>query len=341
MGHTEEILNEIRGEIDAHPAPLAEARTRLELIRSVAKSFPGALRTYASGSLPQSTFIHPVTDGDGGLVLDRRVYPQLGPDGDGATPSKITSELCAMLGPAARELYPNARCGTSKRGPKISFGDPVDGQDPTVDLVVALTRRSGSGLWIPNLETDSWEASDPERHVELFTAGSLTLRRTRRRVVRLLKAWNKQYTEPGFSSHNLTVWAWEFVEPGMGMATALSTVLAKAAARVAAGAPTPDPAGVSPNVKLLIDRSAAGQRLRIAADALAEGLAHDEDRDAARAALARAYFNYLDDAATSGLARKVAALRRNVPVTTASLGLAGAAALVRPTRSYGAPENHW
>jgi hypothetical protein len=51
-------------------------------------------------------------------------------------------------------------------------------------------------------------------------------------VIRLLKAWNKQYNQPGFSSHNLTVWAWEFIEVGMGMATALSTVLTEAADRV-------------------------------------------------------------------------------------------------------------
>ena len=27
------------------------------------------------------------------------------------------------------------------------------GQDPSVDLIVALTRKNGRGLWIPNVET--------------------------------------------------------------------------------------------------------------------------------------------------------------------------------------------
>lgn len=31
MGHTEDVLNEIRSQIDAHPEPLAEARIRLVL----------------------------------------------------------------------------------------------------------------------------------------------------------------------------------------------------------------------------------------------------------------------------------------------------------------------
>lgn len=338
MGYTKDILNNVRGQIDAHDEPLAEARTRLDLVRTTASTFHGALRTYASGSLPQHTFIHPVGDGDGGLVLDRRVYPELGPEGGGKTPSKITQELCGLLGPAIREDYPKARCGTSKRGPKISFGAPVDDQDPTVDLVVALTRREGNGLWIPNLRSNTWEASDPERHVELFTSGSESLRRTRRRVIRLLKAWNKQYSQPGFSSHNLSVWAWEVVQPGMGMDTALHAVLAHAAARVEAGKATPDPAGVSPNVKLLVLRSVAAKRLRTAADAVGEALEHDQDRDAVLSALSRMFFRYVEDPTATGLARVVAALRRPVPITTATLGLGGAATLVRPTRAFGAPE---
>ena len=65
MGYTEDILNDIRSQIDAHPEPLAQARTRLDLVTSSAIGFTGALRTYRSGSLPQHTFIHPVGDGDG------------------------------------------------------------------------------------------------------------------------------------------------------------------------------------------------------------------------------------------------------------------------------------
>ncbi|WP_021595429.1 hypothetical protein [Actinomadura welshii] len=337
MGNTDDILNDIRRQADARPEPLAEARTRLGLVQTKAIAFPGGLRTYASGSLPQHTFIHPVSDGDGGLVLDRRVYPALGPEGDGETPKEVTEELCGFLGPALRQEYPKARCGTSKRGPKIWFGQPIDGQDPTVDLVVALTRRVGEGLWIPNLHTNTWEASHPERHVELFTSGSQSLRRTRRRVIRLLKAWNKQYNEPAFSSHNLTVWAWEFVEPGMGVAAALKTVLTKAAARVASGQATRDPAGVSKNVQLLISRTTAARRLNTAATSVTEALEHDGDREVVRTALSRMFFNYLDAPTTEGLAHKISALRRKTPVTTSALGLGGPSTSVPATRAFGVP----
>ncbi|MFG1804866.1 hypothetical protein [Streptomyces sp. NPDC049040] len=325
MGFTEDNLNDIRRKIDAQPAPLAEARRRLNLTRSIAERFHGAQRTYASGSLAQHTFIHPVGDGDGGVVLNRTFYPKLGPDGLGETPSETATELCALLGPAVRETYPGARCTTSKRGPKLSFGQPVGDQDPTVDLVVALTRKEGAGLWIPNLEADTWEASDPEGHVKLFTSGGASEKQTRRRTVRLLKAWNKQWDEPGFSSHNLTVWAWEFIEPRMGVAMAVATVFSKAAIRVRSGEATLDPARVSPNVRLLIDRSRAEKRLRTAAEGMIEALEHDDDREAVQAALFKVFGRggYVQ-ATTTGLAGKVAALGGAAPVSTKTVGLFGA-----------------
>ncbi|MFI6396261.1 hypothetical protein [Nonomuraea sp. NPDC050540] len=335
MGHTEETLNDVRSQIDAHSEPLAEARDRLALVRAEAIAFRGALRTYASGSLPQHTFIHPVSDGDGGVVLDRRFYLNLGPDGSGEAPQKVADEMCALLGPAVREVYPKARCSTSKRGPKLCFGEPVDGQDPTVDMVVALTRKDGEGLWIPNLHTNKWEASHPELHVELFTSGAESLRRTRRRVIRLLKAWNKQYNQPGFSSHNLSVWAWEFVEPSMGMAVALSAVFSEAASRVEHGATTIDPAKVSKNVRLLIPRETAARRLRKAANGLSAALERDDDIDVVLSALSGVYWNYLTDPSPSSLVSKAAILRRPQSISTATLGLGGIASTVAPTRAFG------
>ncbi|MGH3947583.1 MAG: hypothetical protein ACRDSE_00430 [Pseudonocardiaceae bacterium] len=335
MGHTAEFLSAVRAQIDADDVPLKEARGRLHLVCDLAEDFPGALRSYSSGSLAQHTMNRPVTDGDGGVVLDRRCYPKLGPEGGGETPTEVTEDLCALLGPAVRKTYPKARCGTSKRGPKLWFNAPVDGQDPTVDLVVALTRRDGDGLWIPNLEKDRWEASHPEGHVAVFNAGPASLRQTRRILIRLLKAWNKQYSKPGMSSFHLSVLAWEFVAGGTGVPTALHTVLDKAATRISRGYATPDPAGVSAPLKLLLDRDLVATRLRKAADAVAEAIEHDTDKIAVQAALSRVFWTYIDDPTGSGLAVAADLLRQRQPVSTTALGLGGTAALVVPTRAYG------
>ena len=337
MGHTNDYLTSVRSDIAADDTVLAEARARLALVRNIAMNFPGALRTYASGSLRQHTVNHPVTDGDGGLVLNRVNYPELGPEGGGETPTDVAADLCGLLGPEIRKTYPKARCGSSKRGPKITFAKPINGQDPSVDLVVALTRREGNGLWIPNLQMDRWEASDPEQHVALLSSGTESLCRTRRRVIRLAKAWNKQWSNPAFSSFHLSALTLQHVTAGMSIATALHAVFDGGARFLATGCNTPDPADVSKPLKLMkgVNRDVAVRRLRLAADAMADALEHDDDKSAVHAALHRVFRHYIDAPPEDKLASVVAALRSHRPVTTVTVGLPGPAVAVPPTRAYG------
>lgn len=212
MSTVDDILADVREQIDADGAPLKEARIRLNLVLKQAEKLPGRLRTYRSGSLAAHTMIDPVTDGDGGLVLDRRHHHTLGRDGDSEAPTRVVAELIEFLGDEVRKKYPAARIHKSKRGPEIHFRRPVNGVDPTADLIVALTHKDEVGLWIPNLETDRWARSHPEKHTELLEAGNKQLRSKRRKVIRLAKAWNKQFYEPAVSSFQLSVWALEFVE---------------------------------------------------------------------------------------------------------------------------------
>jgi hypothetical protein len=334
VSHTNDQLELVRAQIAPLDIVLNAARTRLGDTRGLASTFPGALRTYASGSLAHRTVNHPVSDGDGGLVLDRREYPNLGPDGGGEQPGDVVADLCTLLGPTLREIYPSAKCGTSKRGPKVWFGAPIEDQDPTVDLVVALTRKSGGGLWIPNLERNSWEASDPETHTALITGGTASLAQTRRRVIRLAKAWNKQFTAPALSSFHLSVLALHSVTAGLGLAHGLHATFDDAARSLAAG-DTPDPAGVSVPIKLLADRSIAVGRLRKAADNLAEALAADDDQAAVTTALSRVFWKYIDAPDTPQLNAAVASMTQSKRITTATLGISGPAVALAPTRAYG------
>lgn len=327
-------LNDVRSKIEAAPAPLNEARNRLALVRQAAGTFHGGLRTYRSGSLAVHTMNEPVTDGDGGLVLNRNYYPQLGPDGSGEAPGDIVDELCAHLGPILRKTYPQAAIHKSKRGPKIHFGDSVDGQNPTVDLVVAMNRKDGPGIWIPNLETGKWEASDPEAHVELFNSGTPAFRSTRRKIIRLAKAWNKQYAEPGASSFEISVWAYEFVAPGMGVAKGLKALFEKAAERLEAGTATKDPAEVSKNLKLLKDAATMSVRLRKAAEAMESAFRAENDAEL-REAMSAVYWNYIDSPTTSVLANSARLLGSGKSVAAVALGVAVAASTTAGTRSYG------
>jgi hypothetical protein len=335
LGYTNDILTDVQRQIAADDDALGEARDRTNLVLEIALKFPGARRTFRSGSLAVHTFNAPVTDGDGGVVLDRRYYPSLGPDGGGEIPNGIVGEMCALLGPEIRKTYPNARCHTSKRGPKMLFGAPLKGQDPTVDLVVALDRRGADGLWIPHLVKKRWDASHPEQHVRLLNAEPLSLRR---RVIRLLKAWNKQWSEPAFSSFHLSVLALIYVESGMSVGTALRTVFKKAAKYLEGGDNTKDPAGVSLSIKLLLDRSVAVDRLQKAATNMARALDHDDDEQIVQTALNRVFRDYVDPPTNDSLGLAVSGLRGVTGVGTALLGLRPSTHTVSTTgRAFGGP----
>ncbi|PRB42989.1 hypothetical protein CQ020_05700 [Arthrobacter sp. MYb23] len=335
MGITADVLNDVRTQIDADPEALGEARNRLRLVRDAAAGLYGSLRTYASGSLAAHTMINPVSDGDGGVVLDRRFYPALGPEGGNEPPFEIVEDLCELIGPRIRVQYPNARIYTSKRGPKVTFGAPVCDQNPTVDLVVALTRKEGSGLWIPNLKKNTWEPSDPEGHVALLNSIDPSPRSIRRKVIRLAKAWNMQFVFPGVSSFQLSVWAHQFVNPGMGVAVGLHSLFSGAASMLESHQATPDPLGVSANLKLLRPVDDVRRRLRKAADGLAAALENDTSATEVRAALNRVFWNYVDAEESRGLAAAAQSLARRQPVAAATLGLIGSTAVIPATRSYG------
>jgi hypothetical protein len=89
----------------------------------------------------------------------------------------------------------------------------VEDQDPSVDLVVALTRAEGGGRWIPNTEERCWDASDPEKHTELLNGPSRGECVHRARVVRLAKAAVKQDDDPVVSSFNLRSWPLSMSRP--------------------------------------------------------------------------------------------------------------------------------
>jgi hypothetical protein len=334
------ILDEIRASIAADDEVLEEARKRRNRVAESAMALAGTLRRFSSGSVTHGTVNAPVTDADGGIVLDRRRYPQLGPDGDGEGPAEVVEELRELVGKKAREEYPDARVTTSKRGLKVTFSSPLKGQDPTIDLIVTLTRKDADGLWIPKLNTDEWDASHPEKHTELFIRGTRSLRALRARVVRLAKAWNKQWKDPALSSFNSAALAWEYVDDAdVSLDDALVGFFAYACAEVEKGN-TKDPAGVSDPIRLLVSRETAVKRLAAAAEQLKLALKNEGDEKLVREALAEVFRDFVEPPANSKSAFAAVLRKGNagVSVTTSGLALGGAKAL-KTTRSYGQGDN--
>jgi hypothetical protein len=327
------ILEGIRQQIAAQNGPLAEARRRRDAVFEAAATFPGVLRTFRSGSLATGYVNHPVDDADGGMVLDRRVYPELGPDGDGELPYGVVEAIQDHIRPLLRETYPKVSVRKMKRGLLIKVDEPLDeDQDPTVDLVVTLNRRDDDALWIPNLGQMRWDPSHPEQHVDLFTSGPSTLRRTRARAVRLGKAQVKQFATPTLSSFNVAALAWEAIQQVEPLDKALHRLFDHAASEIAHHR-TDDPAGVSGPIKLPaeLQRSRIVDRLARAAEGIESAILAGDDRDKVEAGLAKVFPNYVDapdiPADRSALARS---LRSGTPATVSA-----GASRIPATRSYG------
>ena len=340
MGHTQRILDDVRGKIAPSDDTLKAARARRDEVLGALKDFKGNLRSYASGSIGHRT-ANDDTDGDCGVVLDRRTYPELGPDGDKVGPEDIVEEARKQVRESLSEAHPRLATRLSKRAITIKFDEPLtadkDAPDPSVDLIMALTRRQADGLWIPNRNTKSWDAAHPEKHTEMLTNPPADLRRLRARTVRLVKAQNKQYSEPGLASFNVEALALECITEVQSLAEAVTTWFEYAAKQIEKGN-TKDPAGVSGPIKLLQDRDIVVQRLEKAAKHMRAALDNDEDEDAVTESLSLVFWKYVqNNASDSSKAGLAAALRGG----NSNFSRAGAFALtadtprLKTTRSFG------
>lgn len=68
---------------------------------------------------------------------------------------------------------------------------------------------------------------------------------------------------------------------------------------------------------------------------MTRALESDGDRLAVQSALSTVFYNYLTDPSPRGLGARIATLRKPAPVSTATLGLGGAAVTLPPTRAFG------
>jgi hypothetical protein len=342
MGLVLDILNDIRAQIAADETVLKEAKDRRDLAAEAGMGIDGALRWFRSGSVAHGTVNKPVTDADSGLVLDRRNerYAKLGPDGEGEGPDEVCDEVAKLVGDKVREQYPKAKVLQSRRGLEIKYNEPLNAdEDPTVDLIVTLTRKDADGLWIPDRDDNTWSASHPEKHTELFTGDSKELRALRARVARLAKAWNKQFEEDDrpLSSFNIVTLAWEYVkDSSVSLDDALAGWFRYAHDELDNGE-TEDPAGVSEPIRLLLDKDIVVKRLGSAADRLEHALANEDDEDAIRDDLATVFPDYVEPpkGSKSELASALRGGKTGVGASKVGLVVGGGTAL-KKTRPYGA-----
>jgi hypothetical protein len=337
MNKAEEIIVDIQRIIAPDDSTLEAARGRRDEVLSTTGGFEGALRTYGAGSIAHHT-ANDDTDADCGVVLDRRSYSELGPDGEGDPPNEIVEAVRSFIRDKLRQKHSNVAFRLTKRAIKITFDEPLsNGSDPSVDLIVALTREAGA-LWIPNLERKRWDASDPEYHTRLLMADPAGLRRMRAKVIRLAKAWNRQYSQPGLCSFNIEALSLESFKTEVNVVDGLAAFFKYAAADLAKRQ-TPDPAGVSAPIKTLVDRQLVADRLAGASEILKSVLNSDNENEI-QELLASIYLAYVEPpAGGSSKAAFARALRdgnSTVKVTPGGLSIAATGGIpLKTTRAFG------
>lgn len=325
-------LDRIRARIAPEDRVLDEARARRNLTTRSARSFAGGLRTFNSGSLAHGDVNNPVSDADCGFVLDRRCYLELGPDGDGVGPEAIMRDVAEFVIVRVRNVYRSATYELTKRAILIEFYEPIDDEDPSVDLIVALTRKDEPGLWIPNRERNSWDASHPEKHTELLLGPTVALRVHRARVIRLAKAAIKEAGPPVISSFNVEALALMYVTEVDTVADSLQELFDEGAADLARRQ-TADPAGVSNPIKMLAPQEDVLRRMRFVAERLTDAVENRYDEEKVQEGLAGVFPSHINPPPSSSKLTLISSVRDDgggAAATTFGLG-----AGLKPTRSAG------
>ncbi len=277
-----ELFEEARGRIAISDDVLKEARKRRDEIRGIVDEEFDTLRTFGSGSLAHGTQNDPLNDADAGVVLDRRIYEDLGPDRDG--PCAIVEEIRGVLRTRLKEEYPKVRFFTGgHRAIRINFMEPIqpNGDNFTADLIVAIRRDEG-GLWIPNLDNDSWDPSDPERHVELIVARNKETSSRFARILRLAKHANAHHGKT-IVSFNVAALGLEVIAEKVSLPEGLALFLRHAADSLDEGL-TEDPAGISGPIKVNVSRRKdAAKKFKGLAELSEQALEFDADGHTAQA----------------------------------------------------------
>jgi hypothetical protein len=276
-----ELFEEARKRIAVPDAVLKEARKRRDEIRGIVEEEFDTLRTFGSGSLAHGTQNDPLNDADAGVVLDRRVYEGLGPEGG---PRAIVEEVRGVLRTRLKEKYPKVSFFTGgHRAIRVNFMEPIQpgGDNFTADLIVAIRRDEG-GLWIPDLDSDDWNASHPERHVELIVARNKKTDSQFARILRLAKHANAHHGKT-IVSFNVAALGLEAVTEKVSLPEGLALFLHHAADGLNEGL-TDDPAGISGPIKVNVPRRKdAAKKFKGLAKLAEQALEFDADGQTAQA----------------------------------------------------------
>lgn len=165
--------------------------SRQKNVRAVLDEGLAVLDSFLTGSYSRKTMISPLKDADVDIfvVLDPSYYKQ---DGYASLLDKVKGVL--------KKKYKTPDISRNGQAVTIRFSDFM------VDVVPGFYRKGG-GFLIPNTITKRWIATDPKKHVTLFSEANKKNKSMLKPVIKMLKCWNKNISFD-FSNFHIEVLAY-------------------------------------------------------------------------------------------------------------------------------------
>ena len=152
---------------------------RQQNVRDVVESEMDVIDSFLTGSYRRSTMIAPLTEADVDVfvVLDPKHYSVNGQQ------SLLDEVKRALRKTYTRtpEISPNGQAVT------IRF------EDFKVDVVPGFNRQGG-GFLIPDAQSKRWISTDPQKHVELWSASNKAHNGDLVPLIKMIKCWNKAHS---------------------------------------------------------------------------------------------------------------------------------------------------
>lgn len=243
----EHLLIAIDHQVSVTSVEYTEAKDRLRVLSSALSKEFGS-RVYVNGSIAHGDALSPLNDVDLGVILrepwatnERR-----------HSPSRIMKHTCEVIETLASAHYPglSADFTDQKRAVVVNFGSDTKKQhyEFTADVIVALDNTEDVGVFIPNLQRNTWDRSDPIKHSEIIRQANFATNSSFNAVVRIAKQWNRKVEQP-LSSWNIKALALSCILRPTPLLEGVHSFFRYARDTLSHGL-TPDPAGIGPPIGL-------------------------------------------------------------------------------------------
>jgi hypothetical protein len=259
----EEGFRQFRQNLEITDLQLQTVSTRQTRVREVLQNDFAILDSFLTGSYRRSTMIAPLKDADIDIffVLDPKYY-----DTNGQYKLLIdTKTSLRKTYTQTPDIRPDGQAVT------ITF------TDFKVDVVPGFYREGG-GFLIPDSNLGRWIATDPKKHVELWSESNKKHNGNLIPLIKMLKAWNKDWQ--AFRSFHLEVLTRHALS-GITISdfpSGVRFVFDKARPLIRMN--LPDPAGYSSDVAAHISLESEANKIVTLLD-MAYSLARDAERLAA------------------------------------------------------------